>query len=219
MIAYLIEEIELNIEWRYKINLLIRSAVTLSLLALLLFAFNSEWQEIKPITGTYNEYIIVQGTAVKDDIRILEKTLKKLPKWLVESHKENGGKINLRSEAFPESDYTEYGAESRVIGTFQMSNNCITILNEKELIESTLFHEYGHYVDKLFSISVSEDFEKTYQEEKENYFNFVEESNYHISCKSEYFAGAFTMYFMQGKKLKKYCPATYGLIEKIVERN
>ena len=80
MIAYLIEEIELNIEWRYKINLLIRSAVTLSLLALLLFAFNSEWQEIKPITGTYNEYIIVQGTAVKDDIRILEKTLKKLPK-------------------------------------------------------------------------------------------------------------------------------------------
>lgn len=219
MITFLIDKFDYDVIWRYRITMFIRSVVMLLLLSLFVFVFNNEWQEREPITGNYNDYITIDGMAVREDIRILEKSLKKLPEWLVKSHRENGGIITLRSEPFPNSDYTEYGEGNRVLGTFRPSNNYITLLNEKELIESTLFHEYGHYLDKLFSISESTEFQEIYQDEKADYYNYVEENTYHTSCESEYIAGAFSMYFTQEKKLKKSCPLTYEFIKKMIERN
>jgi len=220
MIEYIIEKFDYDAEWRYKRAVFIRFCVSLLLLLLFLFSFNMEWQENRPITGYYNEYISVHGTAVQSDIRTLDKTLEILPEWLVESHRESG-RIFLQSEEFPPSDFTEVGEKYRTVGTFTGSNDRITILilENKDEMGETLIHEYGHYLDSLFLCTESTGFKGIYQEEKEKYFDKVEKSSYHISCASEYFAGAFTMYFTHKRALKKYCPYTYEYLKTMIERN
>lgn len=218
MLSCLLEKMECDIEWRLKRNKLIRFVVFALLLFSFTAVFTAEWQEIKPIRGMYNNYISVQGTAPQKEVREIENKLKNIPQWIIESHSENGGKLFLKTNEFPKSDFTEYGESHRVLGTYNCKTKHIIILNDKTTMESTLYHEYGHYIDSIFMITEEQEFTDIFTEEKEKYFAKVEKSKYHISCKDEYFAGAFSQYIINEKKLKKYCPMTYNIIKKYVER-
>ena len=85
-------------------------------------------------------------------------------------------------------------------------------------MERTVYHEYGHFLDSIYSITESENFRQIFSEEKQIYFEKVEEREYIISCENEYFAGAFAEYILNGKRLKKYCPKTYDIINFFAER-
>lgn len=214
---YLLEELDCDLGWRIIKNKVIRFMVCVLLTLLFAYALREEWNENKPITGAYNDYVSIQGVVVQEDIRNLENALDKLPRWIVESHYENGGKVFLKSDEFPNSDYTELGDNERVLGTFNINTKNITILKDCDVIETTLFHEFGHYIDNLYSITETEEFKEIFVNERESYGTKVDENAYHISCEREYFAGAFSLYIVGEKKLKKYCPDTYELINNVVK--
>lgn len=213
---YLLEELDCELGWRIIKNRVIQFTVCVLLALLFAFSLREEWNETKPITGAYNDYVSIQGVAVKEDIRNFENALAKLPKWIVENHYESGGKVFLKSDEFPNSDYTELGDNERVLGTFNINTKNITILKDCDVMETTLFHEFGHYVDNLYSITETEDFKEIFVNERESYESKVDGNDYHISCEKEYFAGAFSLYIADEKKLKKYCPNTYELINNFV---
>lgn len=213
---HLLEELDCNLGWRIIKNRLIRFIVCILLTYLFAFSLREEWKEIRPITGEYNEYVSIQGVVVQEDIRNLENALDKLPNWIVESHYESGGKVFLKSDEFPNYNYTELGDNERVLGTFNTNTKNITILKNCDAMERTLFHEFGHYLDNFYSITETEEFKEIFANERESYKAKVDGNDYHISCEREYFVGAFSIYIESEKKLKKYCPNTYELINDVV---
>lgn len=217
MLQYIIDKIDYDVEWRLARTKAIRFLVYSLLLFLFIVSFNANWEEIRPITGQYSDYIFVNGTAPKNEVKAMEKFLKNLPAWLVDYHKEKGSILSLREKSFPlsKSGNNKYG---RTVGQFNTVSTHIQILNNKATMERTVYHEYGHFLDSIYSITESENFRQIFSEEKQIYFEKVEEREYIISCESEYFAGAFAEYILNGKKLKRYCPKTYDIIKFFAER-
>lgn len=218
MFEYIREQFSYNVEWRYKRNMFIRFFSMVLLLSLFFFSFNRVWEEVKPITGYYNEYLHIDGTAIKEDIVFLENSLDRLPKWLIETHQKTGGIIYLKSTPFEKVFHKEYKREIQPIGTFHTGNNNIKVFNEIHSMENTLFHEYGHFLDKLFSVSDSKEFQEIFEAERSQFREKIRSSDYYFLSESEYFAEAFSIYISNGNKLEKYCPMTYNIIEKYVER-
>lgn len=211
-----LEELECDLGWRILKRSAVRFVVCVYLIWLLIFSFKAEWNEHRPITGEYNDYVSIQGVVVQEDIRNFENALDKLPEWIVTQHYENGGNIFLKSEEFPNEDNGELGDNERVLGTYNYKTQNITVLKDCDVMETTLFHEFGHYVDNLYSITETEEFKEIFVNERESYESKVDGNDYHISCEKEYFAGAFSLYIAGEKKLKKYCPNTYELISNVV---
>ena len=214
---YLFEELDCDLGWRMAKRSVVRFAVCVFLFLLFAFILKEEWNECRPITGEYNDYISIQGAVVQDDIRNVENALDKLPEWIVNQHYENGGNIFLKSEEFPNEDNGELGDNERVLGTYNYKTKNITVLKDCDVVERTLFHEFGHYLDDYFSITNTEEFKEIFENEKEFYEAKVDGNDYHISGEKEYFAGAFSLYFSGDRRLKKYCPDTYQHIKKYVE--
>ena len=85
---YIWEKLDCDLGWRIMKNRVIRFTVSVIFTLLFALAVREEWNETKPITGDYNDYVSVQGVAVQEDIRNFENALAKLPRWIVESYYE-----------------------------------------------------------------------------------------------------------------------------------
>lgn len=133
-------------------------------------------------------------------------------------------KITLEDYDFgPEYNYTQalsgvtdYGQKKiRVVATEHADR------------QSTIEHEFGHFIDGLYhyinstyySYSYTEEWQRIYNEEHANIPNSREQGYESIGYEyspAEYFAEAFVAYLENEEELARACPQTYGFIGTLV---
>lgn len=112
--------------------------------------------------------------------------------------------------------------QKRTVGLCDSFNKTIYVSGTAKLMDETLLHEFGHFLDhKEKYISKSDKFKEIY--EKEKYYArmiYGKKDNYKyvVSVSSEYFADMFKMYLIQPDRLKYNVPKTYCFIDEIVHK-
>lgn len=192
------------------------------------FTFNNIWEDIKPYTGDYDEYITIHGTAQKEQIQTLQNEMSLIPKWILDKYKSDGGKVNLSSKSMEEIKTQLYGIIEEpkkdslfftqvTAGFFCLKNKEIWIFSDKDFIEETTLHEFGHYLDYSHGIfSDTEEFKRCYELEKKQFLK-VDRKRYHTSIEREYFAACFEKYIKKNKLLETHCPKTYELMKNLID--
>lgn len=170
----------------------------------------------------YNKNIYAEGNASECILEETQKAIDNVPQSLLSLFYENGGMVNVTNKEY-ESTYTYENdvIKFSVAGYFQHYGEeeySIYIINNLNNIENgTIEHEFGHYLDFLFDkISSKSAFTNAYLKEYQNFKDHIESSNYYDNT-SEYFAECFSYYLKEPKKLEKYCPQTYTIIDWLVD--
>lgn len=170
----------------------------------------------------YNKNIYAEGKVSSYILEETQKALDNIPESLVSLFYENGGMVNVKDEK-SESTYTYDNKKIKfhVAGYYLYANDknySINIMTNIFNIKfGTIEHEFGHYLDSLFGfISNKELFKNAYLQEYQYFKKHIESDNYYDDTK-EYFAESFSIYLLKPKKLEKYCPQTYNIIDMLVD--
>lgn len=198
---------------RYQFNRFVRGILIFLLVFVILITTITE---IRPYTGNYNNYISINGFAYKKEIDTLQDELDSLPDWVLKEYVSEGNTIILNSKPIKSDPNNQLGDE---IGSYQhiVTYRVIYLNSNIDNIKNAALHEFGHFLDDYYgTFSDSEKFIKCYDLEKKQFLK-IDNFNYNISTQSEYFAECFLKYIKQPKKLKKYCPQTYEIMEYLIK--
>lgn len=206
----------------------ILSSVVAIVMVQIIFSFLLELTPLANYIGVkyedqyYNKNIYVDGKVRSYILEETQRSLDNIPESLRSMFYKNGGMINVTNKEYEGSYiYKSATIKYKVVGSFYYASDedyCINIMdNLSQIKRGTLEHEFGHYLDRLFEV-VSEKklFEDAYLNEYQNFKEYINEDNYY-NDKNEYFAECFSIYINETKKLKKYCPKTYSVIDLLMD--
>lgn len=171
--------------------------------------------------GVLFKYKNIRIINMLESKRVLKNVIKgidKLPKEAIYQMQKKDILIRLEKA----SDYEKLNVCENSIGFFNIENIIyIKEIRSRKLIQSTIIHEVGHFIDRCLSLEnkfksiEDEKFHNAIENECEYLLN--EYGKYYVSNILEVFAQSFYAY-IDNKKFFKNCPKISGAIEDYVKQ-
>lgn len=126
-------------------------------------------------------------------------------------------KITLENltELYRNDSYNKENPESRVTGATVFSDKTIKLLQTEDVLQYTVNHELGHYIDHALAygdnyyLSDTKEFQEIYEEEVSSFKPLFASKSYVTSEPKEFFAEAINQCIMFPDAISKQCPKTY----------
>lgn len=124
----------------------------------------------------------------------------------------SGGKISIvPQEFFSTCNLTVKGiSANEIAGGFDGSSKDIFISEESSKWQSTILHEFGHYLSSTYEIANTTEFKELENRES---LGLAKLNAYVTTSTEEYFAEAFSYYMVYPTELRYVAPDTYCYID------
>ena len=170
-----------------------------------------EQEEDVPLDGEIPSEVIAE----EDLQAYMNERLALVPQNVLTAMSEDGWQVVLTTENLSERYFQ--GIYSTVNAVTDSTIKTIWINKTQRAITKSTLHEVGHYLDYKFGIiNRSDDFQRVYEAEKDNFKVVGGSATYARSSSQEYFGEAFQQCILHPESMQTNAPMTYAFIMALV---
>ena len=171
-------------------------------------------QEVELEPATYisrYSFLTTDGEIEKESIIVAEKEISRIPQNMLNIFEAEGWRIEI-SNANISAKYFG-GRYGNVMGVTITDQHVIVIQNRTSSIQSSIIHEFGHYIDTRFDFpSLSDEFWEIYLQEVDTFISRIPNSS-SVRDEMEFFASTF--YYMM-KDPSKCTPRATEFVQRYI---